>query len=197
MQKPLKSFVSRPTRAAEIEPHRDALKHLDMQGPNLEWCLYARPRMMEEKQWFRHFKPEDVKKLGVSELYPRIGLFVEFYRKLLQRLYLDGNPRLSFSSPVDQVQDRIAPIKIWTAHTRHPNSQHIENHWTILVSLATASDLEVIASSRCSLCKLGFSRFQDSIMSMSRSGFMQDSQKTWAIWVLDNYSRTKPFMDVG
>ena len=82
-------------------------------------------------------------------------------------------------------------------HTRHPNFQRIENHWTILVSLATASDLEVTASSRCSLCKLGFSRFQDSIMSMSRSGFMQDSQKTWVIWVLDNYSRTKPFMDVG
>lgn len=71
--------------------------------------------MMEEKQWFRHFKPEDVKKLGVSELYPGIGEFslsVEFYRKLLQRLHLDGNPRLSFSSPVGQVQDRIAPIKI-------------------------------------------------------------------------------------
>ena len=88
------------------------LKHLDMQGPNLAWCLYVRPRMMEKKQWFRHLKPEDVKKLGVSELYPRIGLFVEFCRKLLQRLHLDANPSLSFSSPVGQVQDRIASIKI-------------------------------------------------------------------------------------
>lgn len=101
------------------------LKHLDMQGPNLAWCWYARPRMMEKKQWFRHLKPEDVKKLGVSELYPRIGLFVEFCRTLLQRLHLDANPSLSFSSPVGQVQDRIAPIKIWTAH----QTSKFPTHW--------------------------------------------------------------------
>lgn len=145
-------FLSRPSRAAEIEPHmcwniwtcRGQTWHGAYTRVQGWWKRSSGLDTSNQRTW---------RSSGCRNCIPELVYLWNFAGNFCSVCIWMLTP-VCHSLPQWAKSRTGLRLSKFEPHTRHPNFQHIENHSTILVSLATASDLEVAASSRCSLCKL-------------------------------------------